>query len=116
MIRALVLLLLLAGPAIAATDARICGTGPQRDPDGRIHRSRDVLRDYQSIHPCPSTGLTTGKCPGWALDHVVPLACGGCDAIINLQWMKLAIKSCAGRDCKDRWERAINCLPLDLPQ
>jgi 5-methylcytosine-specific restriction endonuclease McrA len=111
------LFLLLALPAIAtaATDARICGE-PQRTADGRIQRSKAVLRAYQKIHPCPSTGRTTGKCPGWALDHVIPLACGGCDRIENLQWLKLSIKSCAGTRCKDRWERAINCVPLDLPQ
>lgn len=114
MIRAMVLLILLAGPATAATDARICGTGPQRDADGKIHRSRAVLRDYQAIHPCPSTGQTTGPCPGWALDHVIPLACGGCDAVENLQWLKTSIKSCGGSECKDRWERKINCQPREL--
>lgn len=114
MIRALVLLL-FALPAFAATDARICGTEPTRDANGKIARSKSVLHDYQSIHPCPSTGLTTGACPGWALDHIIPLACGGCDAIENLQWLKNTIKRCAGEDCKDRWERKINCAPLELP-
>ena len=113
----LLLLALLAFPAlaIAATDARICGE-PQRTAAGTIKRSKAVLRAYQKIHPCPSTGRTTGKCPGWSLDHVIPLTCGGCDSIENLQWLKNSIKSCAGTYCKDRWERAINCVPLDLPQ
>lgn len=112
----LLLLALLAFPVIAAaaTDARICGTGPERTATGEIRRSKAVLRAYQKIHPCPSTGRTTGKCPGWSLDHVIPLACGGCDSIENLQWLKNSIKSCAGTWCKDRWERAINCVPLDL--
>lgn len=117
--RILLLLALLAIPAVAtaaqATDARICGE-PQRHADGSIARSKSVLRAYQKIHPCPSTGRATGKCGGWALDHVIPLACGGCDSIENLQWLKISIKSCAGNQCKDRWERAINCVPLDLPQ
>lgn len=111
-----ILLLAIPALAIAATDARICGTEPIRTASGKIARSKAVLRAYQKIHPCPSTGATTGKCPGWALDHVIPLACGGCDSIENLQWLKLSIKSCAGPYCKDRWERAINCVPLDLPQ
>lgn len=115
MIRALVLLL-FALPALAATDARICGTEPVRDPDGRISRSRAVLDDFRSIHPCPATGTADRHCPGWAIDHVIPLACGGCDSIENLQWLKNSIKSCAGAECKDRWERKINCQPLDLPQ
>lgn len=114
--RLLLALFVLPAIAFAATDARICGTEPVRNADGRIHRSKAVLRAYQKIHPCPSTGRTTGKCPGWSLDHVLPLACGGCDSIENLQWLKNSIKSCPGTWCKDRWERAINCTPLDLPQ
>ena len=109
-------ILLFTFSAHAAEDARMCGFPVARDDDGSIHRNTSVLREYQKIHPCPSTGRTTGKCPGWSLDHVIPLACGGCDSIENLQWMKNSIKSCAGTWCKDRWERAINCIPLDLPQ
>jgi hypothetical protein len=37
-------------------------------------------------HPCPSTGLPSGACPGYRKDHVVPLACGGPDTVANLQW------------------------------
>jgi Dioxygenase len=35
------------------------------------------------MHPCPATGLTRGPCPGCVKDHVVPLACGGPDAVSN---------------------------------
>lgn len=64
------------------------------------HRSRAVTREFQREHPCPSTGQTTGACPGYWRDHVVPLACGGPDAISNMQWQTV-------RDAraKDRWER-----------
>ena len=103
------LLLLLSFPAIA--DMRICGTGPVRDEHGRIARSREVLQYFRNIYPCPATGLTTGACPGWAIDHVIPLACGGCDNIENMQWLKTSIKSCKGRECKDRWERKVYCRP-----
>jgi hypothetical protein len=41
------------------------------------HRSRAVAREFQREHPCPSTGLPTGACPGYWRDHIVPLACGG---------------------------------------
>lgn len=109
----LFLILLLAVAPAWGQDTRICGPQP-RDADGTIHRSAVVLREYQRIHPCPATGKTTGKCYGWALDHVIPLACGGCDKIENLQWLKASIKSCAGADCKDRWERKINCQPVVL--
>jgi hypothetical protein len=41
------------------------------------HRSRAVAREFQRERPCPSTGKTTGPCPGYRKDHVVPLACDG---------------------------------------
>jgi hypothetical protein len=44
------------------------------------HRSRSVAREFQHGHLCPSTGLTSGPCPGYWKDHIAPLACGGPDA------------------------------------
>ena len=54
----------------------------------------------QREHPCPSTGLTSGACPGYRKDHVIPLGCGGPDTVANLQWQTI-------RDAraKDRIER-----------
>lgn len=100
----------------APVDKRICNTQDQveRKANGKIKRSMTVLEEYQQIHPCPSTGSTSGKCPGWALDHVIPLACGGCDAIENLQWLPNEIKSASGKYPKDRWERKINCKPMEV--
>ncbi len=49
------------------------------------HRSHAVLLEFQRQHPCPSTGQTTGRCPGYWRDHIRPLACGGADAVVNLQ-------------------------------
>lgn len=94
-------------------DLRVCGE-PARDANGTIKRSSTVLTKFQKEHPCPSTGLAYGACPGWAKDHVIPLACGGCDSVENLQWLKNTIKSCAGEECKDRWERKINCQPMQI--
>ncbi len=94
-------------------DARICGE-PMRDTSGTIIRSSSVTYYFQKMHPCPSTGLSTGACPGWSKDHVIPLACGGCDSIENMQWLKNTIKTCAGTECKDRWERKINCKPMEI--
>jgi hypothetical protein len=51
----------------------------------REYRSRAVAREFKREHPCPSTGLPTGPCPGYWKDHIVPLACGGPDAVSNLQ-------------------------------
>jgi hypothetical protein len=37
-------------------------------------------------HPCPSTGKTKGRCPGYVVDHVKPLCAGGADRPSNMQW------------------------------
>jgi hypothetical protein len=64
------------------------------------HRSREITREFQYEHPCPSTGLRLGACPGYRKDHIVPLACNGSDAVSNLQWQTIA-----DAKAKDRWER-----------
>lgn len=89
-------------------EVRYCGA-PERLADGSIKRRSDVLVAFRKAHPCPATGLTKGACPGWAIDHVVPLVCGGCDAVSNLQWLPNQIKSAAGIYPKDRWEQRVYC-------
>jgi hypothetical protein len=64
------------------------------------HRSREVAREFQRQHPCPSTGRTTGACPGYIKDHIRALACGGPDSIENMQWQTVAAAK-----AKDKWER-----------
>lgn len=88
-------------------ETRYCTITPTRDADGSISRRADVLRAFRALYPCPETGQKHGACPGWNIDHVIPLAVGGCDAVPNLQWLPTAIKRCAGLDCKDRWERRV---------
>ena len=48
----------------------------------------------------PATNQTTGPCPGYIKDHIVPLACGGPDSVANLQWQTIAEAK-----AKDKWER-----------
>jgi hypothetical protein len=88
------------------TDNRICYNN-KKYSDGSYKRDRQVPRRYQLIVPCPSTGLLAGACPGWSVDHVRPLSRCGCDSVDNVQWLKNTIKSCAGTECKDRWELKI---------
>ena len=95
-------------------EVRYCGP-PKRDASGTIIRSQQVLAAFQKIHPCPSTGNTKGACAGWAKNHTLPLACGGCDAVFNLAWMPVDIKSCAGPHCIDRFERKINAAYPPFP-
>lgn len=57
-----------------------------RDSHGRIQRSAAARHDFQRSHPCPSTGKTSGACPGYVVDHVTPLKRGGADRPNNMQW------------------------------
>ena len=68
--------------------------------EGRIHRSHQARVIFQHEHPCPATGRVTGKCPGYVIDHIEPLVCGGADAPSNMQWQTIA----EAKE-KDRWER-----------
>ena len=54
------------------------------------HRSGEVPREFERQHPCPSTGATSGACPGYVRDHIVPLCAGGADATWNMQWQTTA--------------------------
>ncbi len=82
----LVAALLLAIPASAA----------------RQHRSHAARLAFERSHPCPSTGERHGRCPGYVVDHIKPLSCGGADAPRNMQWQTIEEAK-----LKDKWER--NC-------
>src|SRR5262249_59080129 len=70
-----------------------------RDSKGRIARSSTARHEFQKAHPCPATGKTSGGCPGYVIDHVVPLKRGGADAPLNMQWQTVDQAK-----AKDRWE------------
>lgn len=72
----------------------------QRDSHGKIRRSAASKNAFKRQQPCPSTGKSRGACPGYVIDHVKPLECGGADAPSNMQWQTVA----AGK-AKDKTER-----------
>ena len=82
------------------TETRYCGE-PKRTAKGKIKRDPEVVRQFEKLYPLPP-GYDRSK---WQIDHVIPLARGGCDAVRNMQWLPESIKTCAADDCKDRWER-----------
>jgi len=73
--------------------------GVHRNAHGKIARDPRQTNEFKRQHPCPSTGKSSGSCPGYVIDHVTPLKRGGADAPSNMQWQ---IKSEARE--KDKWE------------
>lgn len=70
--------------------------------DAKTHRSSTAKAEFKRQQPCPATGNRRGACPGYVIDHVVPLCAGGADAPSNMQWQTVA----EGK-AKDREERRV---------
>jgi hypothetical protein len=66
-----------------------------RDGHGRIKRSAAARRTFER-----QSGYPKGR-PGYVVDHIQPLACGGADVPSNMQW-----QTAAEGAAKDKWERA----------
>jgi hypothetical protein len=81
---------------------RATSSAISRNRHGRIRRSAAAKHAFERQQPCPSTGRTSGRCPGYVVDHVNPLECGGADSPGNMQWQTVA----AGK-AKDKTES--NC-------
>jgi hypothetical protein len=62
-------------------------------------RSSSAKTEFRHTNPCPATGKTTGKCPGYVIDHVQALKSGGADTAANMQW-----QTRAAAKAKDRVE------------
>lgn len=62
-------------------------------------RSKAALKRFVSQQECPSTGEHRLPCPGYVIDHIKALACGGADEPINMQW-----QTREEAKAKDRWE------------
>lgn len=52
-------------------------------------RSHAARAEFKRANPCPETGKPRGKCPGWQIDHIIPLKCGGPDEPANMQWLTI---------------------------
>lgn len=84
------LLIALCWVIASQTQAR-CETCARRD--------QAAVREFKRAHPCPATGRSSGRCPGWIVDHVIALCDGGSDTPSNMQW-----QTAAEAKAKDRTE------------
>lgn len=73
-------------PASSGTNRNYCSTC-ERDAKGRIKRDQIAKDEFKRSNPCPSTGRTRGACPGYDIDHRIPLSKGGPDDPANMQWL-----------------------------
>lgn len=68
-------------------------------------RSAAERMEFHRSNPCPSTGKTSGKCPGYVVDHIIPLCAGGADDPGNMQWQELQASKAKDkqewRQCRD---------------
>lgn len=55
--------------------------------NARIPRSQTARHEFVRQQACPATGVHRLPCPGWQIDHVMPLKCKGPDTPANMQWL-----------------------------
>ncbi len=67
------------------------------------HRSYEAKAEFKRLYHCPATDKAKGPCPGYIVDHIKPLACGGSDDYTNMQWQTIDEAK-----AKDKWER-LDC-------
>ncbi len=65
----------------------LCAGSPEAS--AKPNRSAEIRAEFQRLHPCPATGAPRGTCPGWQVDHIEPLKCGGPDTPANMQWLTI---------------------------
>jgi len=73
-------------PSDRGTYGTVAGGSRSTAQRGRLARSTAARGAFQRAHPCPATGRQAGACPGYVVDHVVPLKRGGPDRPSNMQW------------------------------
>ena len=58
--------------------------------DARPQRSAAQVRAFKKLSTCPAGVYLARRCPGYVVDHVVPLCAGGADHPSNMQWQTVA--------------------------
>lgn len=104
----ILLMLALSIKPVHAADLRFCGVVYRDVETKEIVRSAAVKAAFKREWPC------VAPCNAdWQIDHPIPLKNGGCDSVINMQWLPPSIKTCALPSapgdplCKDRFEMRV---------
>jgi len=69
-------------------------------------RDARQVRLFRQANPCPATGNQGGACPGWVVDHIVPLCLGGADTPANMPWQDR--EAAAKKDLEERRACALS--------
>lgn len=92
--------------AIALAAALALALPPAADARPRSYAAK---AEFKRANPCPATAKPRGPCPGWEIDHITPLKCGGDDLPSNMQWLTVS-------DHKEKTrQEARLCLPGAKP-
>jgi hypothetical protein len=75
---------------VAALVLALVVIGIDHDADAKQARSRSAKAAFQRLYHCPSTDKPRGACPGYIIDHVIPLFAGGADDPLDMQWQTIA--------------------------
>ena len=81
---------------VLSTALFACATQPVQ---AKTYRSQSAVAHFKKFTACPATGMIQKKCPGYVVDHIVPLCKGGEDSPLNMQFQTKA----AGK-AKDKYE------------
>jgi hypothetical protein len=63
-------------------------TGPAANDATTVDsvRKASTVAAFRKQYACPATGKKSGACPGWVVDHGIPLCAGGQDKVYNMHW------------------------------
>jgi len=61
-------------------------------------RSHAARAEFQRVTPCPANDQRRGPCPGYIVDHIIPLCAGGPDHPENMQWQTVENAKSKDRD------------------